>query len=85
MEAPLQTTDNTRRAALQSLCEMAQRRIAELEPALVVIRAMYMTEPDGAQSDALLTAMVTMGGALDAARVALSIDQREMARLEALA
>lgn len=79
----MQTTDNTRRAALQSLCEMAQWRIAELEPALVMIRAIYMTEPDGAQSDALLTAMVTMGSVLDAARASIAVDQREMARLEA--
>ena len=71
------------RAALQNLCEMAQRRIDELEPAHATIRAMYMAAPDGTQADALLTAMVTMGSVLDAARAALAIDQREMARLEA--
>lgn len=81
----MKTTHNPRRAALQSLCEMAQRRIDELEPARATIRAMYMAEPDGTQADALLTAMVTMGSVLDAARASLAIDQREMARLEALA
>ena len=81
----MQTTDNTRRAALQSLCEMAQRRIAELEPAHATIRRMYMAAHDGEQADALLTAMVTMGGMLDAARASLVADERELARLEALA
>lgn len=81
----MQTTDNTRRAALQSLCKMAQRRIAELEPAHATVRAMYMAAPDGEQSDALLTAMFTMDSALAAARASIADYQRKLARLEALA